>query len=1325
MNITRCWYLTLFVVGFIFALSSAAPSVAAATEAPPNLDYESLPQTHLAVKTGSQVNTLARDYRRGVIDLETVVPAGRLKVKRSYHSVAWHWDFNKYNLVINAIRGEIVARGTASAGADAGPSVSAINTQSGFGIEHWRILSINRAGVKFLPLYTSRPRLNNESKVFLFKKQRITLEGDIFTWEDEKGNWQRFNAEGKLLSYGKYNRTIATALYSGERCTGWLDGDGTQVFWFDYDEDDNLRFARDRFGRQVEYIWENGKMIQSIDVRGYATTYAYRNGVGALERAEEPGGKVRNIAYNQYGDVSSVTNDEGVGFSFSFDYDKGTREYYAFVRYPSGKAKEVWYDRKGYTRRVDINGVTIESVEVSGRRQWVTNARGLITEQERDEWDNIIRIVHPDGSWETRVYRQPGNVLIERNRNGIITTYEYNGFYERTAVNEAVGSGVARRTEYTYTPAGLLASMTIKGTNGAADATTSYDYDLMGHLVRITDPEGRATDFSDFHPAGNPRTIEDGRGKRRYLTYDNAGNLLTIADHSGAVIATYSYDEAGNRATATNAFNKTYTFGYDTENNLTTITDPLAQTAIREYAYLTQLAAVEDQEQQRTSYRYDLFERIQSITDGTGATITYEYLAGDTCPSCSGGSDLIERIIFPTFIRSFTYDERGRLRSQTDTATGEQPRTTSFTYDIHGNRVSVTDPAGNTTSYNHDELGRVVSETAPDGGRTTYVYDTRDNLMELIDANRHTTRFTYDRSNRQLSETRPGGQRLSYTYDGAGNLKTQTDGNGRHTIHSYDDRTRLTRTDIYEFTGAGAPFKSIDYFYNEADSLTGYDDGATSAVYSYDDLQRRTSETIDYGPFSLSHSYRYYANHQKQSYTDPAGRTRTLSYDEGGRPTGLDLGEAVGEVAITAYEWLRPTRIVLPGGGSITVGYNGLQQPISIDARDPGGNPVMQRTYQYRRTGAIQSQTTAEGQIGYNYDPVERLRGATSPARDERFVYDFLGNRSPDDGAPAWGYNENNQLTGTGTITYGYDDHGNMAVKRRGTSEINFSYTPDNRLAFLTDEAGATIGAYGYDPFGRRLFKEVNGTRTYFFYNDEGLVGEYSATGAELRTYGYHPGAPWSTNPLFVQENGIYYYYLNDHLGTPQKIMSDNGTVVWAATYESFGSATITTATITNNLRFPGQYFDSESGLQYNWHRFYDPTTGRYISADPIGLSGGINLYGYVNGDPVNWIDPEGLDSPGYKQCNDKLQKRIRCEKQAFKKFALCNGRVGVEGAACTGVCAKTCLYFPIGYVACVKTCVSGCGVAGGIGRVECLWELSKDLKKCEDDFPTKGECEC
>ncbi|MBL0378146.1 MAG: RHS domain-containing protein [Desulfofustis sp. PB-SRB1] len=205
-------------------------------------------------------------------------------------------------------------------------------------------------------------------------------------------------------------------------------------------------------------------------------------------------------------------------------------------------------------------------------------------------------------------------------------------------------------------------------------------------------------------------------------------------------------------------------------------------------------------------------------------------------------------------------------------------------------------------------------------------------------------------------------------------------------------------------------------------------------------------------------------------------------------------------------------------------------------------------------------------------------------------------------------------------------------------------------------------------------------------------MGEYSATGAELRTCGYHPGAPWSTNPLFVQENGIYYYYLNDHLGTPQKIMSDNGTVVWAATYESFGTATITTATITNNLRFPGQYFDSESGLQYNWHRFYDPKRALHL-ADPIGLDGGINLYGYALNNPVNLVDPLGLHSfpepidgtPCVTSCHPQgtppsmpkpkapCEARQPCYDSAWATFTKCNGAVTLAQVACiAGLTAGT-----------------------------------------------------
>ena len=93
--------------------------------------------------------------------------------------------------------------------------------------------------------------------------------------------------------------------------------------------------------------------------------------------------------------------------------------------------------------------------------------------------------------------------------------------------------------------------------------------------------------------------------------------------------------------------------------------------------------------------------------------------------------------------------------------------------------------------------------------------------------------------------------------------------------------------------------------------------------------------------------------------------------------------------------------------------------------------------------------------------------------------------------------------------------------------------------------------------------------------------------------------------------------------------MSDSGTLVWQAIYSPFGKAERVTGSVQNNLRFPGQFFDAETGLHYNWHRYYDPETGRYVSADPIGLDGGMNIYAFVENNPVNTIDPAGLKTCG------------------------------------------------------------------------------------------------
>jgi RHS repeat-associated protein len=156
--------------------------------------------------------------------------------------------------------------------------------------------------------------------------------------------------------------------------------------------------------------------------------------------------------------------------------------------------------------------------------------------------------------------------------------------------------------------------------------------------------------------------------------------------------------------------------------------------------------------------------------------------------------------------------------------------------------------------------------------------------------------------------------------------------------------------------------------------------------------------------------------------------------------------------------------------------------------------------------------------------------------------------------------------------------------------------------------------------------KDVAGQTTYYLYADEGLTGEYSANGTLQKEYGWQPDGIWGTNPVFMQVGGSYYFYHNDHLGTPQRLTDNNGATVWQAMYSAFGQATVdVNSIITNNLRFPGQYWDEETGLHWNWNRYYDPGTGRYVTKDPIGLRGGINLFSYVENSPQVYFDPKGL----------------------------------------------------------------------------------------------------
>ncbi|MFA5982401.1 MAG: RHS repeat-associated core domain-containing protein [Methylococcaceae bacterium] len=201
-----------------------------------------------------------------------------------------------------------------------------------------------------------------------------------------------------------------------------------------------------------------------------------------------------------------------------------------------------------------------------------------------------------------------------------------------------------------------------------------------------------------------------------------------------------------------------------------------------------------------------------------------------------------------------------------------------------------------------------------------------------------------------------------------------------------------------------------------------------------------------------------------------------------------------------------------------------------------------------------------------------------------------------------------------------------------GDGNLTYTYNQTGQLAQVSQD-GAVIARYAYDYQGRRTQKTVNGSTTLFFYDQDGhLLAEASTNGALQKSYLWQADTPLTVIDSTGSQDQPYYLQA-DPLNSPRAARNQAGTVVWAWPQDAFGSNPANPdpdgngQTTQINLRFPGQYYDAETGLHYNWNRYYDPNTGRYISVDPIGLQGGSNPYAYVEGNPVNYIDPNGLDA--------------------------------------------------------------------------------------------------
>ncbi|MBH3361505.1 RHS domain-containing protein [Pseudomonas sp. URMO17WK12:I11] len=203
--------------------------------------------------------------------------------------------------------------------------------------------------------------------------------------------------------------------------------------------------------------------------------------------------------------------------------------------------------------------------------------------------------------------------------------------------------------------------------------------------------------------------------------------------------------------------------------------------------------------------------------------------------------------------------------------------------------------------------------------------------------------------------------------------------------------------------------------------------------------------------------------------------------------------------------------------------------------------------------------------------------------------------------------------------------HRLLAARGAGQKVVTeYRYDCQHRLSEVLLPNGQ-VAKYRYDAFGRRIEKDVAGAVTEFFWQGERLIGDWAP--GRSRSYVYEP---MSFRPLVMvdgdgAENAHPYYYQLDHLGTPQELTSAQGRICWSVRYQAYGNvARLDIEEVDNPLRFQGQYFDAETGLHYNRHRYYNPNTGRYLTADPIKLAGGLNSYRYAT-NPRGWIDPLGL----------------------------------------------------------------------------------------------------
>jgi RHS repeat-associated protein len=726
--------------------------------------------------------------------------------------------------------------------------------------------------------------------------------------------------------------------------------------------------------------------------------------------------------------------------------------------------------------------------------------------------------------------------------------------------------------------------------------------------------------------------------------YDGAGRVLQMKDANN-VITDMQYHPRGwlthrkvrGSDNATEADDAITTMDYDATGQVIKVTQP---------------------DGDFINFTYDAAHRLTGISDALNNSISYtlDNAGNRTAETTKDPSNVIKRSL------SRVYDTLGRLQASKNAASAT---VATLTYDANDNLNTSTDGLNRITDQDVDPLNRLIKTIQDQGAgkinaTTQFEYDARDNLTKVIDPKNLNTVYSYSGLNDLTQLSSPDTGSTAYTYDSAGNRKTQTDARNVTSTYSYDSANRLTQVSLpsaaqnvfFDYDATQADCQATETF--TTGRLARIRDESGNTRYCYNRLGQsvRKVQSVTGGP-NLSLGSTYNGANRMIAMTYPSGAIVTYLRNAKGQITGIDAKPT----AAAAQVSLISNATYLPFGplntltfGNSRVLTKAYDQNYDIDKVSDNSTTGLSQDSTVNLMGnitAITERTTATANTTRQlaYDNLDRLLSLKNGATNiQSFTYDATGNRLNKTLGTTVTTNTiaatSHRLTQDGATARTYDANGNTAT----IGVKGYVYDDRNRLRDYKNSGSTVTRTYRYNGKGERVSKVVSATSTsnrYFFYDEAGhLLGEYLANGTRVQEY------VWLDDQLIAvlsdHDASTYQFVETDHLGTPRAVVhpvENNIVWRWNITNTAFGEHTATNnpdgdaVTFTFNLRYPGQYYDAESTLHYNYFRDYEPQAGRYVQSDPIGLAGGSSTYGYVNGRPLVWSDHNGLIGGGADTC--------------------------------------------------------------------------------------------